>query len=460
MRAHALRMDTAVDTQFVTQTLTTPIDLLDLHTARPEYYPFLLQSAAQGRYDFLFAFPGEALVLHADGCLTGPYAHRSDGDFLRALDCWWRSLRFQGSSAETPPFRGGWFLFLGYELAQQIEPILNLPNAPGFPIALAVRVRAAFIHDRHSHIVQRIAESENADLLAGMKVDLACTSMDMSTNLLAGLLREEEPGRYLDIVARARRYIYDGDIFQANLSRLWQVELDPQATAAQLYRRLRAANPAPFAGLIRQGGHAIISSSPERLVRVRNRQVEVRPIAGTRPRGAEAISDAALIRDLMAHPKERAEHVMLVDLERNDLGRICHNGSVRVNELMVVESYTHVHHIVSNISGRLRPEVTPGEVIRAVFPGGTITGCPKVRCMQIIAELEDAPRGAYTGAMGYLNRDGNLDLNILIRTLVQHEQQLEFRAGAGIVADSIPECELEETRAKARGLARALGGEA
>jgi len=453
-------METAADTNFVTQGLSAPVDLLDLHAANPECYPFLLQSTAQGRYDFLFAFPGEALVLHTDGRLTGPCVDQAGGDFLQALDCWWRNLRLQGSSADAPPFRGGWFLFLGYELAQQIEPILNLPGATGFPIALAVRTPAAFIHDRYYHIVQRIAVSENAELLAGMKVDLACTSMDMSTNLLAGLLREEEPGRYLDIVARARRYIYDGDIFQANLSRLWQVELDPQTTAAQLYRRLCAANPAPFAGLIRQGGHAIISSSPERLVRVRNRQVELRPIAGTRPRGADALCDTALIRELITHPKECAEHIMLLDLERNDLGRICNTGSVHVDELMVVESYTHVHHIASNISGQLRPEVTPGEVIRAVFPVGTITGCPKVRCMQIIAELEDARRGAYTGAMGYLNRDGDLDLNILIRTLVQHERQLEFRAGAGIVADSIPECELEETRAKARGLARALGSEA
>ncbi|HVC37175.1 MAG TPA: aminodeoxychorismate synthase component I [Gammaproteobacteria bacterium] len=453
-------MDTAVDTNFVTQLLSARVDLFDLHTAHPEHYPFLLQSTAQGRYDFLFAFPGEALVLHADGGLTGPYADQADGDFLQALDRWWRNLRLQGAAADAPPFRGGWFLFLGYELAQQIEPILNLPNAPGFPIALAVRVPAAFIYDRQSHTVQRIAESEYVGLLPSMKTDAACAPMDMSSNLLAAFLNEEDPQRYLNSVARARRYICDGDIFQANLSRLWQAELAPHVTAAQLYRRLRAANPAPFAGLVRQGAHAIISSSPERLVRVQGRRVEARPIAGTRPRGTDALSDTALIRELITHPKERAEHIMLVDLERNDLGRICNTGSVHVDELMVVESYSHVHHIVSNVSGQLRPEITPGEVIRAVFPGGTITGCPKVRCMQIIAELEDSPRGAYTGAMGYLNRDGDLDLNILIRTLVQHGRQLEFRAGAGIVADSIPECELEETRAKARGLARALGGEA
>jgi anthranilate synthase component 1 len=164
-----------------------------------------------------------------------------------------------------------------------------------------------------------------------------------------------------------------------------------------------------------------------------------------------------LSTELLAHPKERAEHIMLIDLERNDLGRVCEAGSVSVDEMMVIETYAHVHHIVSNVSGRLRNDVTPGDVIRAVFPGGTITGCPKVKCMEIIAGLERAARSAYTGSFGYLNRDGGLDLNILIRTMVQHGSELTLRAGAGIVADSVPNAELEETRAKAKGLLAALG---
>ena len=167
--------------------------------------------------------------------------------------------------------------------------------------------------------------------------------------------------------------------------------------------------------------------------------------------------DVALSQALLAHPKERAEHVMLIDLERNDLGRVCVPGSVQVDELMVLESYAHVHHIVSNVRGIKRPEVTPGQVIRAVFPGGTITGCPKVRCMEIIAELEQTPRGPYTGAMGYLNHNGNMDLNILIRTMLVENGDVQFRVGAGIVADSVPDAELQETRAKARGLLLALG---
>jgi len=191
-------------------------------------------------------------------------------------------------------------------------------------------------------------------------------------------------------------------------------------------------------------------------VEVRDGWVATRPIAGTRPRGAAPVADRDLARELHSHPKERAEHVMLIDLERNDLGRICEAGSVTVDEFMTIESYAHVHHIVSNVRGRLAAGVTPGKVLSAVFPGGTITGCPKVRCMEIIAELEACARGAYTGSLGYLNRDGSMDMNILIRSLDVRGRSLSLRAGAGIVADSIPERELAETRAKARGVLQAL----
>jgi anthranilate synthase component 1 len=201
---------------------------------------------------------------------------------------------------------------------------------------------------------------------------------------------------------------------------------------------------------------ALLSSSPERLVAVRDGTVSTRPIAGTRPRGATLDDDEALIRSLLDNEKERAEHVMLIDLERNDLGRVCVGGSVQVDEYMSIETYAHVHHIVSNVRGRLRDAVSPTDVIRALFPGGTITGCPKIRCMQIIAELENCGRGAYTGSIGYLNRDGSCDLNILIRTITAQGMTFKFRAGAGIVADSVPAQELAETRAKAEGLLRAL----
>src|SRR6185503_6378246 len=301
--------------------------------------------------------------------------------------------------------------------------------------------------------VSWVAEAGTDPALAGKLAEVLARGPVQESPAIAGGLSENDPGRYLDQVTRARDYIYDGDIFQAHLSRRCSAMLAPGATPTGLYARLRRANPAPFAGLALYGDSAIISSSPERLVSVTGRRVDTRPIAGTRPRGADPARDAALIRELIENPKERAEHVMLLDMERNDLGRLAEPGSVKVDELMVVESYTHVHHIVSNVCAQLRPGTTPAEVIRAVFPGGTITGCPKVRCMQIIAELEQASREAYTGAMGWLNLDGDMDLNILIRTLVQKGRRLEFRAGAGIVADSVPERELEETRAKARGLA-------
>jgi anthranilate synthase component 1 len=203
-------------------------------------------------------------------------------------------------------------------------------------------------------------------------------------------------------------------------------------------------------------GFEVLSSSPERLLQVRDGIASTRPIAGTRPRGANRNTDESLARELVLNEKERAEHVMLVDLERNDLGRVCRAGTVEVDEFMTVESYAHVHHIVSNVRGELRPGTTPGQAIAAVFPGGTITGCPKVRCMQLLAEYEQEPRDAYTGSMGYLGLDGSMDLNILIRTLTVEGREVRFRTGAGIVADSRPEAELEETRAKARGLLRAL----
>src|SRR6185312_5802284 len=218
-----------------------------------------------------------------------------------------------------------------------------------------------------------------------------------------------------------------------------------------------AVNPAPFAALAQWRGGAVLSSSPERLVRVLGPCIDTRPIAGTRPRSRRPGEDARETAALVAHPKERAEHIMLIDLERNDLGRVCEAGTVRVEELMSIESYAHVHHIVSNVTGTLRSDVTSIDALRAVFPGGTITGCPKYRCMEIIAELEGEGRGAYTGALGLLGCDGGMDFNILIRTMTLAGRMIEFRAGAGIVADSDPERELEETRAKARGLLAAFG---
>lgn len=445
---------------FLTREVATTFDFHALHRARPDRYPFLLQSTASsptlGQYDILFAFPGEVLSLSDINHLSGP-GSEAGSDFLRGLDRWWR--REQCAASDSPlPFLGGWFLYLGYELAAQVEPTLQFSPDTKLPTAFAVRCPAAFIREHTSGKVFIVCEAASERDSHSMLADAdAVASNSASAIVPLGLDTVEEPAeRYLCAVRRAKEYIAAGDIFQANLSRSWQVKHRDAISADDVYARLCATNPAPFAGLVRWNNAAIISSSPERLIKVRNQRVSTRPIAGTRPRGVSQPSDSALADELFDHPKERAEHVMLIDLERNDLGRVCKPGSVIVDEFMVLESYAHVHHIVSNVQGVLINGLGPGDAIRAVFPGGTITGCPKVRCMEIIAELEDSPRGAYTGSFGYLNRDGSLDLNILIRTMVLHEDSLEFRAGSGIVADSDPDAELDETRAKAKGLLMAL----
>jgi anthranilate synthase component I len=434
-------------------------DLLAPAAAFPERYPALLESVTRGsahaRYDILFAFPQATLTLAADGCVRDAANQVLPGRFLDALDAAWHAERLPQGPDDGLPFHGGWVLLLAYELAAQIEPSLRLHYSEHLPVAQAVRCPAAIIVDHVRERTILVAESGQEQLLDLMAEDLDVTPQIPQLGV-PDAIEEDAPSLFLDGVERIHEHLHAGDIFQVNLSRAWRAHFAEAPSAASLYAALRHANPAPFAGLLQQKDWAVVSSSPERLVEVRRGLAQTRPIAGTRPRVA-GDDDLARIRELTAHPKERAEHVMLIDLERNDLGRVCRPGTVEVNELMVVESYAHVHHIVSNVRGRLRDGVTPGQVIAATFPGGTITGCPKVRCMEIIAALEDAPRGAYTGAMGYLDRNGDLDLNILIRTLTMHGHEVSLRAGAGIVADSIAAKELDETRAKARGMLRALG---
>lgn len=424
--------------------------LLALHRGRPTAYPVLLESAAQGtsqgRYSLLLGAPGERLALDAGGPGTG-------AGFLQRLNDWW-DVQGDRRAPGRWPFCGGWFLLLGYELAGEIEPTLRLPPAPPGQGSLAWRMRGAVLHDHASGESASVAERGHEDFHAQVRADLARGAGAGRSQGGVQAIAEEPPERFLVAVQRALAHIAAGDLYQANLSRSWTAELGASLTAAELYARLRRANPAPFAGIAELGTVCIVSSSPERLVSVRGRDVETRPIAGTRPR-LDA-QDGAAIAELIGHPKERAEHVMLIDLERNDLGRLCLPGTVRVDEMMSVESYAHVHHIVSNVRGTLREDVRPADVIRAMFPGGTITGCPKVRCMQLIGELEGAGRGVYTGSMGYLSLDGSMDLNILIRTLTVQGGRAVLRAGGGIVADSDPLRELEETRAKARGVLRAL----
>lgn len=460
--------------------LPAGLDLLALKRAAPGEFPLLLESAAQGgkaRWDLLLAGGGSGLYLGADGVTRRESGHAVTGRFLDALDHAQSELRdrlariavcregadeFEAGAADLP-FRGGWALYLGYELAAQVEPSLRLPAfRGGLPMAAALFCPAAVLRDRASGRCLAVALPGHEAWLARIATVVdGLRPVGGSPQVASALpkprtLAEDADQRFLDGVARVHEYLRAGDVFQVNLSRGWRAGFEAPPDPVALYAALRQANPAPFAGLFALPGGSVASSSPERLVSVRGRRIETRPIAGTRPR-FEGDDDAARIAELVGHPKERAEHVMLIDLERNDLGRVCSPGSVRVDELMSVESYAHVHHIVSNVSGDLREGVTAGQAIAAVFPGGTITGCPKVRCMQIIAELEGEGRGPYTGAMGYLDASGDMDLNILIRTLWTDGCDVAFRAGAGIVVDSRADKELMETRAKARGLLRALG---
>ena len=443
---------------YQTQELPEAIDFTVLNQHFPERYPAALISTAsnhqQGRYDILFAFPEQTIRLNNENSLT-LNGDVIDGGFLTALDESW--CREKVDAVERPdelPFTGGWFVFLSYELAGEIEPSLNLKQADAtLPVALAMRCPAAIIYDHKTDKRFIVAENGYSDYFEIIIDDIE-QSKSIITNhpaVSTNSIFESEVEPYLSQLERIKAYIKDGDIFQANLSRLWELKID-NATNADLFKQLAQNNPGSFAALVQLGDAAIISSSPERLVSVKDRKIQTRPIAGTRPRTDKIETDQALSEELLAHPKEKAEHIMLIDLERNDLGRLCVPGSIKVDELMTLESYQHVHHIVSNVQGRIREDVTPGDVIRAVFPGGTITGCPKVRCMQILTEMEQQARGAYTGSLGYINRDGSMDLNILIRTMVRKANIINFRAGGGIVADSDPQLELEETRAKAKGL--------
>ncbi len=433
-------------------------DLTGIASALPDQYPYLLDSAASGplgEYSLLLRTSGEQLSSHSDGSIAGPGTGNS---FLSRLNDWFQQERQAQNDRSDWPFIGGWFIYLGYELAAEIEPVVEFPPASdSFPVAFASRCPAViYASPDQPGVLQLVAETQLLlDTMRSELENLQVKPADSSISLSE--ISPDQPELFKQALAKIHEYILDGDVFQVNLSRGWQGRFEHMVDAAALYRSLRKANPAPFAGMIKWQDYVLMSSSPERLVNIDQGEVQSRPIAGTRPRGKDSASDQALVRELIEHPKERAEHIMLIDLERNDLGRVCETGSVEVDELMVVESYEHVHHIVSNVRGKLRSDVTPVDVIRAVFPGGTITGCPKVRCMEIIAELEQHGRSYYTGSFGYLGLDGSMDLNILIRSMLLHRDRISFRTGAGIVADSVAEAEVKETEDKARGLLRALG---
>ncbi|MEE8364540.1 MAG: aminodeoxychorismate synthase component I [Gammaproteobacteria bacterium] len=421
-------------------------DLLAIHALKPDTYPYLLASNTRGgtnaRYSMLLSCPQQIDVQFP-----------GDSDCLASITVDVANSRQQSDL----PFCGGWFVFLSYEYAQIIEPQVDyFAHETSLPIAFKTRIPAAIVVDHDDESAYIIVEQEYSDLQAGILEDIDSPPRYGLDRLAIGTISEDEPDCYIESIRKAKQYIRDGDIFQANLSRNWTVKFKKHCDPIDLYYSLSQSNPAQFAALIKFRDQYIISSSPERLISLRDGMAQSRPIAGTHPRGKTAEEDANLSRMLLAHPKEQAEHVMLIDLVRNDLGRFCQAGSIKVTEKMVLETYEHVHHIVSNIEGQVRNGTSVRDIVHAVFPGGTITGCPKVRCMEIISELEQSPRGAYTGSLGYIGLDGQMDLNILIRTLLYDRNTVSFRAGAGIVHDSVPEKELMETRHKAKGLLNAI----
>lgn len=426
------------------------LDLLCLQAADPARFPCLLESAAahprSGRFDVLMMVDPSAAVETVD-----------DVDPFALLDA---RLAALPPCAPHPllPFVGGYALFLAYEAGRWVEPRWQPHARPsGLPEAQLLRVPAALMRDRTDGRIYAVSERSQAEAQGLLDALAAAPPRSPPGNPVLASLAAEPADDFLAGVARIHDWLRAGDVFQVNLSRRWSGTLADGVDPAHLHLALRAANPAPFAASWRGAGWSVVSSSPERLISIRSDRVDTRPIAGTTARGMDATADTQAIVNLRASAKERAEHIMLIDLERNDLGRVCTPGSVVVDELMTVESYPHVHHLVSNVSGRLRRGVGAGTALRAVFPGGTITGCPKVRCMEIITELESGQRGAYTGAIAYASRCGQFDSNILIRSLTVVGRQLSLRAGAGIVADSRADTELAETEAKARGMLRALG---
>ena len=444
---------------------------------------FLLESAEQGqrfgRWSFLGVQPRTVIRLERGELRVGDEARgRTDDPYGAVAN---ELARYRVAPLdELPPFAGGAVGMFGYDLARYAEPSVDRGDAGGLAdelelpeMALMVSdVLLAFDHFKHEVTVLANVFAEG-DLDAAY-AEAATAIADVRERLRApvprvrpaagasGVARREAPELtsnigaegYAAAVERAKEYIRAGDVYQVVPSQRWTAEAPVEAFS--IYRGLRTINPSPYMYFLDFEDFEIAGASPESLIKVSGRRAEQRPIAGTRPRADTVEGDLERARELLADEKERAEHVMLVDLGRNDLGRVCEYGSVTVDELMVVETYSHVMHIVSSVSGTLRQDVTAMDALRASLPAGTLSGAPKIRAMQIIDELEPAKRGAYGGAVGYLSYTGDLDTCIYIRSALVKDGRMHVQAGGGIVADSEPAYELRETEAKARAVVAAV----
>ncbi len=452
--------------------LDTPLSVYLKLANKP--YSYLLESVQGGerfgRYSFIglpaetrFEVRGHTCAEYRRGTLVSQTGHDNPLDFISACHARIRAA----SRPELPRFLGGLVGCFGYDAVRYVEKKLaatqkaDTLHTPDILLLLSEQLvvldnlsgklfLVVYADPREAGAYSR-AQQRLQELLWMLRQPVVVPPEAPTTS--AQPQSEFSEDAFIEAVERAKRYIFDGDIMQVVLSQ--RMSLPYHASPLSLYRALRALNPSPYMFYFDMGGFHVVGASPEILVRLESGMVTLRPIAGTRPRGASREQDAALERELLADPKERAEHVMLMDLGRNDVGRVAQVGSVRVTENMIVERYSHVMHIVSNVDGKLKPGLDAMAVLKATFPAGTVSGAPKVRAMEIIDELEPSKRGIYAGAVGYLGFNGDMDLAIAIRTAVVKDGRLYVQAGAGIVADSVPKNEWVETQDKARALLRA-----
>jgi len=449
--------------------LETPVSAF-LKVARGEH-SFLLESVEGGeriaRYSFIGTEPYRVLR-------CGPYDDPSQGsDPLREIEAELSRYRLAHLQNGLPRFTGGAVGFLAYDAVRHFEPRVPIvrEDSQRVPEALFMFVDTLLVFDHLRHTIKVVSHCRlDGDVETSYRQ--ACWRIDELVKRLARPLPatpcpvEPAPAvqqpvhsnlnqeQYVANVERARRYIIDGDVIQVVPSQ--RLSRRSGAHPFSIYRSLRTVNPSPYMYYLALGDAHIIGTSPEMLVRVEDGLVETHPIAGTRRRGRNPEEDAALEEELGSDEKERAEHVMLVDLGRNDIGRVSQPGSVSVGDFMIVERYSHVMHLVSRVTGRLRPDLSAYDALRACFPAGTVTGAPKIRAMEIIAELEPCRRGPYAGAVGYFDLSGNMDTAITIRTIVMKEGVAHIQAGGGIVYDSVPEMEYQESLSKARALLVAI----
>jgi para-aminobenzoate synthetase component I len=443
--------------------------------------PALLESGSQlgdsGRYSILTAYP--RFVWEATGASWSSRTDRGvcesgEGDVLAKLEILldrWRLAQPSEQPEEcVPPFQGGMIGFFGYDLAPRLErlPRRHSRDSRMPDIRMALYDTAVIVDNRSGTTElwswDLTGEGRSAALRRSRawreSIERALESPKpprIRRSTLARLTSSFDRGTYLAGVCRVLDYIAAGDVFQVNLSQRFTAWGRPEPL--DLYVRLKATSPAPFASFLQWDDLAVVSASPECFYQTRGDLLVTRPIKGTRPRGREADEDARLATELRNSSKDRAELTMIVDLERNDLGRVCEYGSVVVKGPMKVESFAQVHHLVATVEGRIRADAGPVDVVRAVFPGGSITGAPKIRAMEIIDELEPNRRSLYTGAIGYFSRGGASAFNIAIRTILVEGDRASFQVGGGIVADSDPAAEYEETLVKGRGMRGVLDGE-